>query len=1053
MNTETWKNIDALLDEYLDSPTAKRATFLDDRSPEPAIRQQLETLIANLDDGDDLIDDREFASVKDIVESESDKDLTGTRLMSYQLLKLIGTGGMGSVYLANRIDDFDKQVAIKVIAIDGSSVVDIENFRRERQILARLEHPNIARILDGGTSADGVPFIVMEYVDGVPLNVYCKDKTLGEKLRLFREVCKAVSYAHSNLIVHSDLKPKNILVANDGTVKLLDFGIAKLMQSDSDDEVKIATISDRALTPDYAAPEQFANDTITVATDVYSLGVILYEILSSQRPYSVAGRSPEDVRDLLGSLSIKPPSSIRDIDSIVQKAIAHEPRARYRTLQEFDADIANYLENRPVTARPNSLLYRAEKAIRRNKLESAIAVVIFALLVGWLGTTIWQRNYAQGLADENRRAAYSAEMILAGNEYERTNLNRVNELVQKYLPSAGETDLRGFEWYFLRSLLNPTSKITTFVHSDEVWNAEFSPDGRLLTTVSNDNVIRTWDFASRSIVSQTEPFQGAWKSAYFPDSKKMAVAASSAANALVKVYDAETSREILTLTGHSKRVRAVDVSSDGKLIASGSQDGTVRIWDAATGQELRKFEISTLTRGREILDLQFDPTGETLYVAGFELVATIDLKNWHLTEMNIKAFDELKVTLFSWAIALSPDAKLLAIGNWTGEVVVVDAKTLAIRKVIRGHRANVKSLAFSPDGRQLATASWDRTVRFFELQNYELVNELKGHFAGVHSLVYSANGDMLATAGGDFNVSLWNAAEVGRSNSVYLHSSLSVIGNGGTTAFSWSGTSGEVSRTELTDGNRRWASASTSGILSAALSTNGEVAAVGDKFGTIILYDGKTGVETRRLMVKPRSIYAMQISADGTFAIVGYDDGFVQRVDLTTGMAIYEVAAHEGVFRGLSISGDGNRFATGGNDDLVNVFDAADGRLIYSFKDNQKPLYAVTFSANAEYLAAVGADDIARVWRLKDGELVKEFTGMSAGIFAVAFSNDGDRLATGSDVGIIRLWDIKAGRQVLAFTASEKQIANLAFSADGNDLASVDSSGKAAVWRTFRREN
>lgn len=1052
MNTETWQKIDALLDEYLDSPTEKRATFVDENCDDPAIRAQLEQLIENLDQDEDAIADRSFASVKDIVGWDVQKDLTGTRLLTYQLLKLIGSGGMGSVYLANRIDDFDKQVAIKVIEPHGVSVVDIENFRRERQILARLEHPNIARILDGGTSPDGIPFIVMEYVDGVPLNVYCKEKTLDEKLRLFREVCQAVSYAHSNLIVHSDLKPKNILVNKDGTVKLLDFGIAKLLQSDADDGLMNATVSERALTPDYAAPEQFTNDAITVATDVYSLGVILYEILSSRRPHSFAGYSLTEIDRELRDVVPEPPSGIRDIDAIVLRSLEYDPNFRYQAVQEFDADIANYHGNRPVSARPNSLFYRAEKAIRRNKLESAIAVLVVALIVGWLATTIWQRNSAERVAAENRRSAYSAEMILAGNEYERTNLNRVNELVQKYLPTEGEKDLRGFEWYFLKSLLHPESKITTFVHSDEVWNAEFSPDGRLLTTVSNDNIVRTWDVATRSIVSQTESFQGAWKSVYFPDSKRFAVAASSASNPVIKVFDAENSGEVLALKGHTKRVRAVDVSNDGKVIASGSQDGTVRIWDAADGRELRKYELSTAARGREILEVEFSPTNGKLVVAGFELLAVIDTKTWRLTELDRNATDDLKLHLFAWVTAISPDGKLIAVGNWTGEIILVDSGTLKVKTVVSAHRANVKSLAFSPDGKVIATASWDRTVKFIDVQSFQIVNELKGHFAGVHDLAFSPDGKLLATAGGDFNVNLWNAAAVASSNALYLRSSLVAFGEGGGSAFSWSGSTGALARTELSNGKNIWKRTSDINAYAVGVAATADVLAFADRSGAIKLYDSKTGADIKTLTLRDRSSYAVQVSADGSFVIACYDDGVVQRINLADGTVAFEIKAHSGVIHGLAISPDAKRFATGGNDKMVNVFDAASGQIVHALKGNQKPLYAVTFSADGKLMAAVGADDTARIWRIDDGKLVNEFSGMSAGVFAVAFSPDGKRLATASDVGIIRLWDTQADRQVLAFTASDKQISNLAFTSDGNDLLSIDISGKLSVWHSHARE-
>ncbi|MFT3744616.1 MAG: protein kinase [Pyrinomonadaceae bacterium] len=953
MNTETWQKIDALFDEYLDSPTLKRATFLDERCDDSEIREQLEKLIRAIDADDDSLDDRSFASIKEIVEPETD-DLIGKKLLSYEIRSLIGHGGMGSVYLAERSDDFEKVVAIKVISKYGVSQEDIDNIRRERQILARLEHPNIARILDGGT-ADGIPFIVMEYVDGVPLNEYCRGRSVGEKLRMFRDVCKAVSYAHANLIVHSDLKPRNILVAADGTVKLLDFGIANLLHGESEAGSVATGTSDRALTPDYASPEQFLGEPITVATDVYALGILLYEILADRRPYSVAGMSVEESVTAIRKASFSPPSNIKDIDATVAKALAFEATKRYRTVQELDADIANYLEDRPVSSRPNTFLYRLEKVFRRNKLVTAVAGLLLVLLVSWLATSIWQRNYARGLADENRRAAYSAEMILAGNEYEKTNLNRVNELVQKYIPSPGEEDLRGFEWYYLKSLLEPSSKIATFIHNDEVWNADFSPDGRLLTTVSNDNIVRTWDVASRSIVSQTEKFQGAWKAAYFPDSKRVAVTASSASNPVVKVFDAGTSSELLTISGHTKRVRAVDVSPNGKLIATGSQDRTVRVWDAETGTELHKFELGTSDRGREIADVQFSSDGGKLIVAGFELLGVIDTKNWQIREMDIKELTEKGVNLFSWKLAIAPSQQTIALGNWNGEVILIDANTLKLERIFRNHQSNVKSLAFSPDGKTLATSSWDRTVKFIDLTSFEVVNELKGHFAGIHELAYSPTGNVLMTAGGDFSVNLWDAAAVGRSNAIFLNSPNVFYADHAANIIGWSGAVGVLENTSLPDAVKAWSINTAIKVLSGDIASNVAVMAVADQSGTIYLFNMDSGGQTQSLKLRDKAIYALQLLPDASAVIVAYDDGIVQQISIANGNAVFEIKAHSGLFRGMSVSADGKYFATGGNDNLVNVFETGSGRLVHSLIGNMKPLYAVAFSDDGKKLAGVGA--------------------------------------------------------------------------------------------------
>ncbi|MEK7724128.1 MAG: serine/threonine-protein kinase, partial [Acidobacteriota bacterium] len=540
MNTEIWQKVDALFDEYLDASPAEQANFLDQNCESVEIRTELQKLISALDKTSDFIENPTFTPVKKILDEDETDNLIGTKIYSYQIEKLLGKGGMGTVYLAKRVDDFSKEVAIKIIPPFAGSSNNKENFRRERQILAKLDHPNIARILDGGTNQNGIPFLVMEYVDGVPINEYCQNLSLDEKLNLFLTVCDAVGYAHKNLVVHRDLKPTNILVKADGTVKLLDFGIAKLLQTEELPATTGTTFGGNALTPEYASPEQINGENITVASDVYSLGVVLYELLTGNRPHNFKGKSLNEILQIISKNEPKAPNISTEIDAILLKSLAKNPRKRYQSTDDLRHDIFNYLNRLPISARPNTAFYRLEKFFHRHKIEITFASFITILLLGLFSTIIWQTFKTATQARENRRSAYSAEMILAANEYEKVNLNLVNELVQKYVPNKGEEDFRGFEWYFLKNLLNPPSKITNFIHQDEVWNIEFSPNGKNLTTVSNDNIVRTWNIQTGQTIGNNIELKGAWKCSYFPDSKRIAVSASSASNPVVKIYEVET---------------------------------------------------------------------------------------------------------------------------------------------------------------------------------------------------------------------------------------------------------------------------------------------------------------------------------------------------------------------------------------------------------------------------------------------------------------------------------------------------------------------------------
>ena len=312
----------------------------------------------------------------------------------YRILRCIAAGGMGLVYEALRDDpEFQKRVAIKLVQRGLDDPASVERFRSERQILAQLEHPNIARLLDGGTTRDGVPYLVMEYVDGERIDrfVAARSLTRNDRLKLFLAVCEAVQHAHQNLVVHRDLKPGNILVTSDGAPKLLDFGIAKLLTKQS------GTATVRALTPEYASPEQLLGHNITTASDIYSLGVLLFVILANRLPYSATAEQPvELMRAICEEDPVwEPRGLIRgDLHSILAKALHKDPQRRYASVEQFAGDIRRYIEGLPVLARPDAFSYRLQKfVVRRAFALAAVAALLLVALVGGLSTLVqWRRG-------------------------------------------------------------------------------------------------------------------------------------------------------------------------------------------------------------------------------------------------------------------------------------------------------------------------------------------------------------------------------------------------------------------------------------------------------------------------------------------------------------------------------------------------------------------------------------------------------------------------------------------------------------------------------------
>ena len=358
---------------------------------------------------DQLLDQHVDASVDELEQCASDAAMRrrfdpatkeGTRIGPYKLVREIGHGGMGTVYLAERDDEhYHQQVAIKLIKPGLGGEAIRKRFRNEMQILADLNHPNIARLLDGGQTVEGVPYLVMEYVEGRPIDTFCDEQQLSieERLKLFSSVCAGVQYAHQHLVIHRDIKPGNILVTSEGVAKLVDFGIAKLLHHEPSDATATAM---PFMTPDYASPEQVRGIAVTTATDVYSLGVVLYELLTGRRPYRSKSGVAHEVAQAICEEEPPRPSTTQkrlhaDLDNIVLMAMRKEPQRRYATAEQFAEDIRRHLEGLPVRARPDTFGYRAGKFVRRHRLGVAAAALITLTLLIGIVATLWQARVAR----------------------------------------------------------------------------------------------------------------------------------------------------------------------------------------------------------------------------------------------------------------------------------------------------------------------------------------------------------------------------------------------------------------------------------------------------------------------------------------------------------------------------------------------------------------------------------------------------------------------------------------------------------------------------------
>ena len=433
---DQWQRVKELFDAARERDPTARDAFLEERCDDPALLDEVRSLL-RAHDAEGPVEramDRLNTSLHRRSFTEPPE---GQRIGPYEVVEELGHGGMGRVFLAERADgQFDQQVALKWLDVAVPSSEATDRFLAERQILATLKHPNIARLLDGGVTEAGQPYFVMEVVEGQRIDAYCNAQQLPirERLHLVLDVCDAVQYAHQKLVVHRDLKPTNILVTDEGQVKLLDFGIAKLLDPDAMDSETIPHTRTGWLpmTPDYTSPEQVRGAEITTASDVYQLGIVLYELLTGRRPYSVVDRAPSEVERIVcekkpnppsvavtgrdisdgGSLPVELRKTLRgDLDTIVMKALRKEPGRRYDSVEQLAEDLRRFLDGRPVSAHPDRWTYRAGKFVRRHRGGVAAAAVIVLLLVGYGVTITWHSQRTQAALDRAQREAQKSEQV------------------------------------------------------------------------------------------------------------------------------------------------------------------------------------------------------------------------------------------------------------------------------------------------------------------------------------------------------------------------------------------------------------------------------------------------------------------------------------------------------------------------------------------------------------------------------------------------------------------------------------------------------------------
>jgi WD40 repeat protein/serine/threonine protein kinase len=1006
----------------------------------------------------------------------------GTVIGPYKLLQQLGEGGMGTVFMAEQAHPVQRKVALKVIKAGMDSRQVIARFEAERQALALMDHVNIARVFDAGAAEAGRPYFVMELVHGVPITRYCDDNRLTprQRLELFVPVCQAIQHAHQKGVIHRDVKPSNVLVTlYDGkpVPKVIDFGVAKATEQKLTEQTLFTQYGTLVGTLEYMSPEQAEMSALGVDTrsDIYSLGVLLYELLTGSTPLThkrvkeaayaevlrlIKEEEPprpstrlSDSGETLASISANrhtEPAKLAklvkgELDWIVMKALDKDRNRRYETASAFAGDVQRYLQDEPVLACPPSAMYRFRKFARRNKAALAtVSVMALAVLVAAGSLAVSNVRISQEAQEKaNALAAARAseqdakiQERLAKTNADNAEMERRAALAQEKLAKQQELTARR-RYYAAQMNL-----------SHQAWEA--GNPARVLELLQGQRPrldqedLRSfewyylWRLCQRNCRLTLHGHENAvFAVAFCPDGK---ILASASWDGTARLWDVTTGKAQATLR-RPGALWALAVSRDGKTLATTGQRELVTLWDVATGQE------RCLGAPSGFAGLALTRDGKTVAAAGARLIKLWDVATGH-EQATLRGDREEGFP----SVAFSPDGKTVAAGTSEKSVRLWTADGGKWRQgaALKGHEGWVRSVAFSPDGKTLAAGSgW--SAKLWDVATGKQRATLQGHKGTVESVTFSPDGKTLATGSEDRTVRLWDVA-TGQERAQQAH-----LGPVYSVAFSPDG--------------KALASGSGDGAVKvwdlAPVQDADTLPHTGAVHVLAFTPDGKTlladptqvwDVATGKRVTPFKHITAEQLWAFSPDRRILASPGLDQTVkiwDLATGKERATFPVQMEVVA-VAFSPDGKTLATwrpwyGGV--MVKLWDVATGQargiLTTPEGGGDVSVLGVAFSPDGKTLAAGLQFHSVKVWDVATGRLklhIRQDTRGLVCVPSVLFSPDGKTLAAGTDIGTVRLWDAETGQLRASLKGHTNAIRSLAFSPDGKTLASGSDDTTAKLW-------
>ena len=965
------------------------------------------------------------------------------RIGPYRIVARIGAGGMGQVLEAVQ-DKPRRRVALKMIYPNWVSPRRTQRFDDEVEILGHLTHPNVARLYDSGTvdSPSGpIRYFVMELVEGPTLSEWVKRTTpsVEKRLAVLRGICSGVAEAHRRGIIHRDLKPQNVLIDAAGTPKILDFGIARMRSAEVSLDDTRTRPGELLGTLQYMSPEQLTGDVNRVDTraDVYALGVILFELLSGSLPHVVDSTS---IHAAIGHLSEREPRSLvrvapgidRDLSTITAKALERHPEDRYPSVEALDADLACFLEHRPLHARPPSLVRRLKLFARRERktfgalallAATVIASVFFVLRYAYRA----QADRALAVASEKaaERQSYRAQIAAASGALQVQDIATARRFLDETDPS-----LRRWEWSYLTARLDDSAEVWRG-HRNQVWDIAFAPDGKSMATVGGavyeapfEQALCLWDWERGGLTyKRTVPEDELLRVAYHPSGEWIATG-GGARGPTIRIWRAADGEALQSLQGHTDRIHGLVFDSAGERLFSGSYDGSVRVW-SRDEKGTWSFERNLLEGGGRVRELLHRPP--LLYV---------------LTEdQPLRALDqesgEIRAELpFSGTAMDISSAGAIAIGRADGliEVRGLEGDSNELARFDQG--MYVAAVCFSGDGKTLYSGGTDASLRVWSMASGRLLAHWAGHDLGINRLGQHPTEPFLVSGSHDTTVRLWETSRT--PSAPYTDADIPLVRwFDSATERGWTAKASLDGRIEILAER----GASTVATLQAR-DDRAHTVALGDR-GKWIAYDVGERVALQSLENDSdpvfleghtQRIHCLAKDPLNRRLCSGSTDGTLRIWDVERLSEILVLEGHQGWVWDAAWSPDGTRILSGGNLGQAFVWDATTGSRLLELEGHVDLVNAVGWSPDGKLVATGGGDGVARIWDAQTGALLRSLTGHRGTVLDLAFHPLQDRLVTVSNDRVAILWNSRSGEEILGLHAFNYPLMAVAWGPEGRDL-------------------